>query len=437
MSRNYQAVTNAGIRKRLDDTELEELTDKRGRRGRQIPHRARVNLLAFAAMADEWSLRDVEEFSRSLAGNHRRSLRLRREAISYSTVRTTLDEVDWRELPPCLRRQVYQEHRRGNLEPPDWLPFGAVAVDGKCTGIVEPDDHELVQNVDPDDKETYGKIMAHRATLVSSDAKVCVGQRPIPGDTNEIGAMPAMIDQLRSDWGRTSLFELVMADAGNCSLEVADAIKEAGWAYYFRLKKNQTSLHREAVRRLGGDDEILGGYEFGGGEREAPGEPEATWRDRSDGKDVRYRMWRAEWPAGYLDWGHARQVIRIERRRYDSDGELQEVGNRYFVTSLAPDALTKPVHWIRLTRRYWGCENGNHWTCDVIFGEDAEQTPWAEEPGAIVVATYIRLIAVNILAVLRQMSRHGSQGIPKWQTVADYAYTVGITGTNPTVGVCD
>ena len=97
----------------------------------------------------------------------------------------------------------------------------------------------------------YGLARAHRAILVSSRAAVCLDTRPISGDTNEIGAMSGLIDELHEIYGRTELFDTVIADAGNTSLAVAGKLADHNYGYILALKENHGEIHLEAERTLG------------------------------------------------------------------------------------------------------------------------------------------------------------------------------------------
>ena len=429
---NRQAVTNSKVRTRLEDCKLGKLPDRRGRRGRQYSHRSLVGMLMLGAIARCETLRETEELSDELAGNTRRWLRAKWPKISDTKVRDTLGDLQWDDLSAPLHRQVYAEHRRRRLEPIDGLPIRAVAIDGKCVGIVEPSDHPLVQNVDPDDGEPYGKLMVHRATLISSSAPVCIHQQPIPGASNEIGTMAETLEALEAAYGRTSLFELVMVDAGNISKAVAGQIIDHGNDYWAKLDSNQPTLLREAVRRLGGNEHLKSPLEFAGRPIGEEVDETGRWTTYQGSNVVEYELRRATVPEGFHGWGHLRQMLRIDRY---VDGEHQ--GTRFFVTSLSPDRLATPKRWLKLARRYWRCENGNHWTCDYLFDEDAAQTPWSTDPEAILVATFFRLIALNILAGLRAMSRRDYHPeTPPWKTVVGYAKALFQTGQAVKVGAC-
>ena len=83
-------------------------------------------------------------------------------------------------------------------------------------------------------------------TLISSKAAQCVHQRPIPGCTNEIGAMPQVLDELKSVYGHSSLIGMVTTDAGNTSQAVAQKIvEECKWAYFCQIKSDHGEIYRE------------------------------------------------------------------------------------------------------------------------------------------------------------------------------------------------
>jgi hypothetical protein len=58
-----------------------------------------------------------------------------------------------------------------------------------------------------------------------------------------------------------------------------------------------------------------------------------------------------------------------------------------------------------MVRLYCRCEDENHCTADVFFDEDAKRTPWTTDPEAVYVMSFLRMIGLNILAVLRSMCR--------------------------------
>jgi predicted transposase YbfD/YdcC len=392
------AVTWTAVVRRLEDTGLRQLPDERNARGKRIVHTALVFALALGMVAGSRSLRAVEELTASLSRRVRKKTKIRGR-ISDTKLRDVHRGLRAKSLRKCLHRLVKAEHERGSLKPVR-VPFGVVAVDGKGLGSVPSWEHPDIQETHSKTEGRYGLARVHRATLVSSRACVTIDQCPIPGETNEIGALPAFLADLFAAYGRTNLFEVVLGDAGNCSMRVARQIADAGYGYFLRIKMNHGELFAEATRQL----------EHG----RAP-EFEKTVRER--GAKVTYRLWRTQLEGGWLDWDSARQIFRIERTVDDGSGS-PKVGNRYCVTNLHRGKLATAAGWLELVKLYWRCENEQHWTSDVFFDEDARRTPWTQDPEALYVASYLRVIAVNIVAVLRAMCRRGfTSKLLEWRVV--------------------
>ena len=382
---NRQAVTKTAIMRRLEDAGVHRMPDWRKPQGRRIDHRALMFALALSVVAAVRTLRGAERLTYGLSPHLRKKTGIKKR-ISDTKIRDALLSRHFPEARFCLVRQVKKEHRRGRLNPVR-LPFGVIAIDGKALGKVDVSKHKYVQNARPKDGDPYGLCRVHRATLVSSEAAVCIDQRPIEGATNEIGALPDFLEQLFETYGKTSLFEVILGDAGNCSVDCATKIHRRNLGYFLRIKSTHGELFNEAKRRLDAGDVA---------------EYEVVRREK--GARVTYRMWRVKRLEGWLRWDHARQLIRIERT-VEKPGKEPEVGNRYFVTNLASGRLQEPARWLDLVRLYWRCENENHWTADVFFDEDATRTPWTTDPEAVYVMSFLRMLGLNILAVLRAMCR--------------------------------
>ncbi len=400
---NRQAVTKDAVLRRLRDAELERLPDRRGHRGRRHPYLGLMMALALGAVAALRSLRAVEALTASM------NLEVRRRSqilgrISDTKLRDTLLGLRPKETRKAIHRQVKAEHRRGNLKPTR-LPFAVAAIDGKGLGKMDEWGHPDVQRVRPEGKAPYGLARVHRAHLVSSDATVCIDERPIPGRTNELGAVCAFTQELITTYRHTELFEVITSDAGNCSLKHASLIHGHDLGYVFAIKQPSGEIHSEAQRLLAD---------------RGPDQAEVSETRQEKGARVTHRLFRVA-IRGFLDWTHTRQLVRVERTVEHKSGELT-VGNRYFVTNLVPGCL-KARGWLTLVRMHWRTENEGHWTADVVWKEDARRTPWIRVPHAVYALSALRMLALNILAVLRRMSRRGynSRSIP-WREVAQLAH---------------
>jgi hypothetical protein len=223
---NRNAVTWTALVRRLEDAGITTLPDTRDPRGQRIAHPALMYALALGMVSAARSLRAVEELTGSLNRRVRKKTRVR-DRISDTKLRDAHRGLRYKSLRKCLHRLVKAEHARGNLEPVR-LPFGVAAIDGKGLGRVPSWEHPDIQETSSKTEGRYGLARVHRATLVSSSATVTIDQRPIPGETNEIGALPDFLRELFATYGRTNLFEVIVADAGNCSMAVIRQIAEAG-----------------------------------------------------------------------------------------------------------------------------------------------------------------------------------------------------------------
>lgn len=412
---NRQPVTKVAVLRRLRDAELHRIEDERGRRGRRFEHLGLLMALALGCSAALPSLRSVETMTAWLAPSWRRRSRIRRR-ISDTKLRDALMSIEPEQARGCIHRQVKAEHRRGRLAPTR-LPFGVVAIDGKSLGKLPSWDHRDVQRQRPEDGRDYGLARVHRAHLVSSDATVCVDQRPIPGDSNEVGEVLTYARQLVEAYGRTNLFEVVTADAGNTCLALGDYLHGRDLGYVLAIKGPSGDIYQEALSRLSWLE---------------PERCEVSVTERVKGTLVTWRLYRAQLEGGHLGWGHARQLVRVERIVVDAHGKVERVGNRYFVTNLHTGRLAARG-WLVLVRMHWRCENEGHWTADVVWNEDRRRKPWTTDPRAVYALSMLRMVALNIVAALRSMTRRSwVPGPPPWGDVVFLVHAVLVTGISQT-----
>lgn len=410
---NRQPVTKVAVLRRLRDAELEHLTDDRGRRGRRFQHMGLLMALALGCAGALPSLRAVETMTAWLDPYWRRKSRIRGR-ISDTKLRDALMAIEPAEARLCIHRQVKAEHRRGRLAP-SRLPFGVVAVDGKALGKLSSWDHPDVQRQRPEDGRDYGLARVHRAHLVSSEATVCVDQRPIPGSSNEVGEVVTFAKELVATYRRTNLFEVLTADAGNTCLALGDYLDAEGLGYALAIKVPNGDIYQAALSRLGWLER---------------GRCELSRTERVKGTVVTWRLYRSQLDGGHLAWSHARQLVRVERVVETPDGEVRSEGNRYFVTNLTQGRLGAQG-WLTLLRMHWRCENEGHWTADVVWNEDRRRKPWTTDPRAVYALSMLRMIALNIVAALRSMTRRSwERGPVSWRYIIFLVQACLIFGVN-------
>ena len=424
---NRQAATCKGLQKRVRDLEFAQVSDPRQASKVKLGLPTLLTALVAAMVTKARSLRTVEQRTAQIALKMGSWLGVNRR-VADNTFGKVIPRLRFSQLVSCLHRMIKAEHRRGTLKP-SHLAVGAVAIDGKNVATLRW--HDLCRTVGLElDKATFAEVKArmakrypeaqlcepehgrpyalmrvHTVTLISSDAAVCVHQRPIPGCTNEIGSMPALIDELKRVYGRSGLFELLTTDAGNTSLESANRIVAAGWNYFAQIKSVQGALHAEALRVL---------------ENQPDAQAQASTSDTQNGLLVTYHLWRYDLTEqGWMDWGHARQLVRIRRTTHNPITGKVTVGNRYYVTSLPPAALSAP-RTLAVSRAHWRCENETHWTADAELSEDRRRLAWSRHPHGTLVVSVLRMMALAILAITRRLSRFDhTPEPPSWAQVAD------------------
>lgn len=358
--------------------------------------------------------------------------------IADNTFAKLIPRLALGDLVKAQVRMVKAEHRRGNLDAA-LLPWATAAIDGKNVATLRWHDLCRVLDLDPriakpaevkrqlkrrfpnvqfcqpKEGQPHALARVHTVTSISSNAAICLYLRPIEGRTNEIGAMPALLKDLKKAYGRTGIIDMVTTDAGNTSLRTAGMITgDLGWDYFSQLSEHG-EICQEANRLLGRQNEATSGHKD---------------HDTQNGHVVRYHVWIADLSTdGYLDWTHARQVVRVQRiAEHWATGRKTE-GNRYYVTSKGPSELNAK-NALTIARGHWRCEEETHWTSDAILGEDQRRLAWSRHPHGVFVVAVLRAMALNILAVARKLSRLGyTEEMPTWRQVMEHFFLVLCAGT--------
>ena len=425
---NRQPATNKGLERRLRDARLDRVTDPRREKQGMVKLLPILNAMVIGLVTGVRSLRATERRTEQVARKKEGWHGLTRR-IADNTIGTLLPRLRREDLTSCLHRLVKAEHRRGNLKPTR-IPMGTVAIDGKATATLRWHDlcgavgvDECNARIDevkkrmaakypnaqfcvPKEGKPYALVRLHTVTLVSSDAAVPVHVQPIPASTNEIGAMPRLIEQLQAAYARTRLFEMITTDAGNTSVAVMNQAADNGWWYFAQIKSNHGEIHKEAFAVLGMRDED---------------QAEVSYTDTENGEVVEYRAWTYDLTNhGWLDWKHARQIVRVQRVATSPTTGKRRVGNRYYVTNCSPKRM-QPKMALSTSRAHWRCENETHWTLDAELRDDRGRLAWSRNPDGILTMAVLRMIALALLAVVRRMSRIGyTHETPSWSEVMEH-----------------
>jgi predicted transposase YbfD/YdcC len=302
-------------------------------------------------------------------------------------MRDALGRVQPHDLTSSLHALVLAAHRRKALRLDLDLPFGIASMDGKGFSIPGCDDFYAQRQTRDEGAPLVGVVRTITVTLTSSAAKPCIDVMPIAASTNEMGSFRHALDQLVQTYGHLDLFRLVTYDAGACSLDNANAVREQNLHYLFGLKATQPTLYNQArlwLRSRTVDD------------------ADAKTEDIAGPNTVVRRIYIGSSTAEPEGWTHLRTVLRVESETFDPNGNRIAHEDRYFLSSLATDRLT-PEQWLSAVRAHWGVET-THQILDVSFKEDDH--PWIEsEPRAALVVAILRRIVYTMLALFRSVTQ--------------------------------
>lgn len=235
-----------------------------------------------------------------------------------------------------------------------------IAVDGKTLrGSRQPD----------------GTRALHLVSAYATEAGLVLAQRAVDGKSNEITAIPELLDMLDLKGA------IVSIDAMGTQKAIAAKIVEKGGDYVLALKGNQSSLH-EDVKLFFDDPVLAGNCATQAGQTEA---------GHGRVEERQCRVADAGWLAErHREWKGLRSLAAITEKRIDKKSGKESRETRFFIASLDPD----PKAIRDAVRSHWGVENNLHWTLDVIFDEDRCKTRKDNAPLGLAI---IRHTALNIL----------------------------------------
>jgi predicted transposase YbfD/YdcC len=214
----------------------------------------------------------------------------------------------------------------------------------------------------------------HLVSAYATEAGLVLAQRAVAGKSNEITAIPELLDMLNLKGA------IVTIDAMGTQKEIARRIVDKGADYVLALKGNQTSLHEDAALFFA--DPVC-----------AATCARETETDAGHGR-IEERLCRAADASWLLkrhpEWKGLRSFAAITARRIDKKSGAESLETRFYVSSLEPD----PSAILASVRAHWSIENNLHWTMDVTFDEDRCRTRKDLSPLNLAV---IRHTAFNIL----------------------------------------
>lgn len=331
---------------RIDRTKLHSLTDL-----------IAIALCAAICGAAGWA--DVERFGRMKRDWFAKFLELPNGIPSHDTFGRVFSRLDTDEFLACLQRWVRSLHQS--------LKDQGVRIDGK------PLRHSF--------DTASGKSALHLVNAWADDLRLCLGQVAVDDESNEITAVPKLLELLELTGA------VVTLDAMHCQTETASAIRAKGADYVLTVKGNQPTL-RDQIQQLFVD---AGEVDYGEVDYQVPGLRRHVTTEQRHGRLERREYYVLPAPKELREtgrWADLASVGMIYRHRELRDKETDEVV--FFISSLPPAVRKLARH----LRGHWSIENSLHWVMDVTFTEDASRIRTGNAPE---IAAIFRRLALSIL----------------------------------------
>lgn len=192
-----------------------------------------------------------------------------------------------------------------------------------------------------------GRSALHVVSAYASGNRLCLGQEAVAEKSNEITAIPALLELL------TVKGCIITIDAMGCQKIIAGKIMEKEADYILMVKDNQQELKEqvEKVFAMNPNTEAEVDLDFGHGrieQRTCQSIDNLTFLDDKQ------------------DWPGLKSIAKVISERTDKRSGTKSTETRYYISSLParPKVIGKAI------RRHWAVENNLHWTLDMVFKED-------------------------------------------------------------------
>lgn len=314
-----------------------------------------ITICATIAGAESWT--DMETFGKSKENWLKQFLGLENGIPSHDTFGDVFEAIDG---------EVFQRSFMRWVEAIFTVTEGqVVAIDGKTARR----SHD----------RSIGKDAIHMVSAWASANGIVLGQRKVDNKSNEITAIPELLDLL-SITGC-----IVTIDAMGCQKKIAQTIRDKQADYVLSVKENQGNLHQDiedwfAYAEQVKFKDIEHDYHKSVNKGHGRLELRECWviTDTVAFEYIRH----------YEGWADLNAIVQVKRERRLAGKVQQETA--YYITSLDADARKI----LTATRHHWSIENSLHWVMDVTFREDDMRIRKGNSSQNMVV---LRHIALNIL----------------------------------------
>ena len=273
-----------------------------------------MDMVSFAKEREEW-LKQIIELPNGIP--------------SDDTFRRVLQMVEPEELMKILSKDgsSFLDNYRDQL----------ICIDGK-----------KIKGASPTSKGNQGLYIL---SVWASDNGVCIGQQRVKDKSNEITAIPELLDKLEISGSTVSI------DAMGCQISIAKEIKKKGADYLLSVKNNQKDLKEqisesfEFMKQADHDEQ----WEYGHGRYETRSCTILAVKEALS-------------PDLLEKWAGAQTIIKVTATRHID--AITTTSSRYYISSHKEKSA---MQYNAMVRNHWSIENHLHWHLDVTFNEDANR----------------------------------------------------------------
>src|ERR1700760_3211843 len=255
-----------------------------------------------------------------------------------------------------------------------------------------PDKLDLVaidgKNSRPPPHRGSGVKALHLGSAFAPNSRLVLGQEAVFEKSNEIPAIPALIERLDLEGA------LVSTDAMGCQTAIAQSTLDAGADYLLAVKDNQPTLHAEIesyfatapaaeVEKVETIDKDHGRFEV---------------RNYSVSHQVDWYAAERSYPVAPR-FPQLTTIAMVESRI--ERGDKIESQRRSYISSRALSAAA----FAAAARGHWAIENNLHWVLDVTFGEDLSRLRTGHGAKNMAVVRHFALNLVRQVADTRSIKR--------------------------------
>jgi predicted transposase YbfD/YdcC len=302
------------------------------------------------ANCDDWA--DIVLFASQRLGWFKRLLRLPEGVPSHDTFERVFAKLDPRAFEHCCLKWL---RAVAGL-----VGVGHIAIDGKtlCGSA----------------GSKWGPL--HLVSAWATEAKLTLGQVAVDGKSNEITAIPELLELLDLHGA------LVTIDAMGCQKEIANKIVAGGGDYVLTVKGNQEHLLEDVQATV---ERALNGDLPGHSVLQHTTTEQAHGREETRSYVVVHDV---ENIRDHQAWSELTTVGMCCSERTDNGKTSTEV--RFFIGSRKMGVRK----YAQALRGHWGIENNLHWQLDISFGEDDSRI---QERNAAANFALLRKMALGLL----------------------------------------